>query len=407
MKAAPVSGDERILSLDIIRGFALLGIFLVNMPTFIAPEFIRQMYSLPEALAPLDQAVRLFFDMFVQTKFYTIFSFLFGLGFFIFMSRVEKKGLNVNRLFSRRLLILLLLGLWHLVFLWYGDILHTYALIGFLLLLFYKRSNKAVIGWAFGLTILFYALTIFQLLLISMVPVTYLGEQQAIGEEKLVEALRIYQDASYAEWLAYRLEVEITTIIGNIPFLILILLPLFLFGLYAGRQGILHEPAKHIGFIKRVWRVTLICSVPSVVMVALLHFDALSFGAGQETAHQLFVTLSGLTLCFFYISSLVILLQKPVWQKRLRPLGLVGQMALTNYLLQTIISVLIINLFDLFNRISLSTGLLLSLVIYFVLVLFSSFWLKRYRFGPFEWLWRSLTYGYLQPLKRSERQQSS
>ncbi|MEZ2661639.1 DUF418 domain-containing protein, partial [Aneurinibacillus aneurinilyticus] len=154
MKITPISKGERMITLDIIRGFALLGIFLVNMPTFHSPDFIRQLYDLPQNLSSVDKVVNLFFSLFIQTKFYTIFSFLFGLGFYVFMNRVEQKGLKVYRLFSRRLLILFLFGFLHLIFLWYGDVLHAYAIVGFALSLFYKRSNKVILGWAFGLLFL-------------------------------------------------------------------------------------------------------------------------------------------------------------------------------------------------------------------------------------------------------------
>ncbi|HZG17192.1 MAG TPA: DUF418 domain-containing protein [Candidatus Bathyarchaeia archaeon] len=395
MQVAPVTGTERIVTLDIIRGFALFGIFLVNMPTFHSPEFIRQMYGLPETLSPIDEGVRLFFDMFVQTKFYTMFSFLFGLGFYIFMTRAEQRGMNVSRLFSRRLLGLLLFGLLHLIFLWYGDILHAYALMGFLLLLFYKRKNATVIGWAIGLTIWYALLLGTQLLL----PATLLLEEQAIGQEKLAEARWIYQHAPYGEWLSYRLQEEIPYVIGNVFAMILVLLPLFLIGLYTARQGILHEPEKHRKLLIRVMWITLLASLPLLICIVLLQMEVLSFGPFQGIIRQLFVTASGLTLCFFYISSLTLLVQKPAWQKRLRPLGYVGQMALTNYLMQTILSLLIIEVFDLYGRMGLAAGLLLCLLIFALQVLVSSFWLKRFRFGPFEWLWRTMTYGYVQPLK--------
>ncbi|WP_134687399.1 DUF418 domain-containing protein [Brevibacillus migulae] len=396
MRAAPVTATERIVTLDILRGFALFGIFLVNMPTYLAPEFARQMYGLPERLAPLDEIVRLFFDMFVQTKFYTMFSFLFGLGFYIFMTRAEQRGMNVSRLFSRRLIGLLLFGLLHLIFLWYGDILHAYAIMGFLLLLFYKRSNAAVLGWAIGLTVCYAFLLGTQLL----VPAPLLLEEQAIGQQKLAEALWVYQHAPYGQWLSYRWQEEVPYIVGNVPAMIVVLLPLFLVGLYTARRGILHEPAKHRKLLTRVMWMTLLASVPLLTFIGLLQMEVLSYGPYQDTIRQLFVTASGLTLCFFYIASLTLLAQKPAWQKRLRPLGSVGQMALTNYLMQTILSLLIIEAFDLYNRIGLAAGFLLCLFIFALQVLLSSWWLKRFRFGPFEWLWRTMTYGYVQPLKR-------
>ncbi|MBN6188987.1 DUF418 domain-containing protein [Aneurinibacillus sp. BA2021] len=401
MKATPVSGQDRLVSLDIIRGIALFGIVLVNMPAFHSPDFIRQYYSLPRQLSALDEGIQLFFDMFVHAKFYTMFSFLFGLGFYIFISRSEQRGQTGYGLFVRRLLVLFGFGLLHLIFLWYGDILHTYALIGLFLPLFYQRSNKTILGWAFGLLFLFYALLAAQLL---SEPASSVAQQQAAGAGKLEEAIRMYQDASYGDWLAYRLHTEVGTIISNAPFLIPAILPLFLFGLYAGRRGIFHHPVQHAGFIARVWTTCLLLSIPLIAVVALIHTDILSLGASKPLAIQLFVSMSGTPLCLFYLSSFILLLQKQRWLKRLQPLSFVGQMALTNYIMQTVLALAVIYGFDLFNRMSLAAGTLLCFAIYGVQILLSRFWLARYRFGPLEWIWRSATYGYVQPLRRRKVQ---
>ncbi|BAU29534.1 uncharacterized protein DFP93_11938 [Aneurinibacillus soli] len=395
MEATATSKNERLFSLDSIRGFALLGIFLVNMPAFHSPDFIRQLYTLPEHLSPLDQEIRLFFDLFIQTKFYTIFSFLFGLGFYIFMNRAEQRGNNMYKLFSRRLCILLVFGLAHLIFLWFGDILHLYALVGFLLILFYKRSNATILGWAFGLLILYYGLFSLQLLID---PASLLASQKA-GAKKLVEAVRMYQDASYTEWLAYRINTEVLYILDGVLLQIPAILPLFLFGLYAGRRRIFQEPARNQTFVKRVWAVSFLLSVPFTIWAALVHTGFFG-GTTQPFLQDLTISLNGLPLCFFYMSSLVLLLDKQRWQKWLRPLGFTGQMALTNYLMQTVLSLAIIFGFGLFNRMSLTAGLLLCLVLYAGEVWFSSFWLRRFYFGPAEWLWRTLTYGQIQPFRR-------
>lgn len=395
MEATATSQNERLVSLDSIRGFALLGIFLVNMPAFHSPDFIRHLYTLPEHLSPLDQGIRLFFDLFIQTKFYTIFSFLFGLGFYIFMHRIEKRGHNMYKLFSRRLCILFVIGLIHLVFLWFGDILHLYALTGFLLILFYKRSNAVILGWAFGLLILYYGLFSLQLLID---PASLLASQTT-GTEKLAEAVQVYQHASYTEWLAYRIKTEVPSILDSIPLQIPAILPLFLLGLYAGRRGIFQDVARNRIVVKRIWAASFLLSVPLTIWAALVHTGFFG-GTIQPFLQDITISLNGLPICFFYMSSLVLLLDKKHWQKWLRPLSFTGQMALTNYLLQTILSLGIIFGLGLFNRMSLAAGLLLCLVLYAGQAYFSSFWLKRYYFGPAEWLWRTLTYGRMQPFRR-------
>ncbi len=397
LNSSPISTNERIISLDIIRGFAIFGIFLVNMPAFHSPDLINQVYGMPHQFSTLDQYIRLFFDLFVQGKFYTIFSFLFGLGFYIFMSRAEQKGQKVFQLFSRRLIVLLIFGALHLTLLWYGDILHTYAIAGFLLMLFYKLRNKTIIIWAFSLMVLYYSLIASQLLL----PATSLEQSarisQQIGTEKVAEAINIYQNASYVEWLSYRMDNEVSIVLTNAPFVIPTVLAMFLFGLYAGRRGVFQQVSHHIKFIKNVWIVSLILSIPLMVMLLLTELNIFQWGPYQSIVSQLFVYLSGTTLCFFYISSIVLLLRKESWRRILRPFSYVGQMALTNYILQTVISVSIFVGLDLFGEVSLAFGLLLCLIVFPLQIVFSYFWLKRFRFGPLEWLWRSFTY--LQTMK--------
>ncbi|MBU8877394.1 DUF418 domain-containing protein [Bacillus sp. FJAT-29790] len=397
MKSAPISIQERILTIDIIRGFALLGIFLVNMPAFHSPAF---MVRNPEYTG-MDYWLDLFLQMFVQTKFYTIFSFLFGLGFYIFMSRAEQKGLKINRLFTRRLTVLLLFGAVHFIFIWFGDILHTYALAGFFLFLFYKRKAKTILTWAFSLLFVFYSLISAQFLL----PASTIKEIQAMDqdkESKIAEYIDMYEHASYLDWVSYRIHTEIIPLTIELPFVLITVLAMFLFGLYAGKIGIFQPNSPHLPKIKKIWLITLLLSIPLVILLAIMKLGLIDLGVYQENALFLFTSLSGLPLCFFYMSSLTLLLRKKLWQKLLRPLGFTGQMALTNYLSQTVISTFIFLGLHFFGKVSLVTGTLICLGIYIFQVLFSYIWLKSFRFGPLEWLWRSLTYGYFQAMKKQE-----
>ncbi|PDY96059.1 DUF418 domain-containing protein, partial [Bacillus thuringiensis] len=131
--------NARIHSLDIIRGIAILCILFANLPTMTGLDPFNQ-----AGYTSTDKTIRFLVDLFIQTKFYTIFAFLFGVGFYIFMKNTEAKGYPMYKLFTRRLCILLVFGLLHFTFLWYGDILHAYAIAGFILLFFYKRSTKLI-----------------------------------------------------------------------------------------------------------------------------------------------------------------------------------------------------------------------------------------------------------------------
>jgi uncharacterized protein len=402
MKSSPISTNERIVIIDMIRGFALMGIFLVNMPAYHSPDFLMQLSGMHKELTGIDYWVDLFFQLFIQTKFYTIFSFLFGLGFYIFMSRAEQKGLATSRLFTRRIFALLLFGAAHLVLLWYGDILHTYAITGILLLFFYKRKNKTLLVWAFSLLVMIHALMSIQLFIPASTLETMREASQQNHASKLTEYVDVYENANYAEWVSYRLDTEIIPVLMNLPVVMIPVLAMFLFGLYAGRMGFFQPDTPHLLFIKRTRLITFLLSIPFVVFLALLKLDIVDLGIRKQAAVQLFTSLSGMTLCFFYISSLALLVRNKRWQKMLRPLGYVGQMALTNYLSQTIICITLFVGFGLYGKISLAAGTLLCLLIYVLQITFSYIWLKRYKFGPMEWLWRSFTYGYFQPMKKEQ-----
>jgi uncharacterized protein len=394
VKASPVSAEERIAELDVLRGFALFGIFLVNMPTFLQPDLFLPEDRLPLSHTALDEWIRLLFDMFVQAKFYTIFSFLFGAGFYLFMSRAEQKGHAATRLYLRRLTVLMLFGVVHLLFFWYGDILHTYALAGLCLLWFYKRQEASIrraallllIGWN-----LLMALTL-------LVP----GESSYSAEtwQRAQEAITVYNQGGPAEWLQFRWTHEMPIVLEYEWMNVLSVLPLFLMGLYAAKKGVFHRPEQHAAAIKRVWLLALAASVPLVAMIPPVQSGAVDLPAPPELAVLVFIEWSGLSLCALYITSLLLLLRTGRGRKLLAPLAPVGRMALTNYLAQTVLSLGIARLFHLYGQAEMWLGLVLCLVIFPLQTAWSRWWLSRYRFGPLEWLWRCLTYGFVPPMKR-------
>ncbi|TYS14143.1 DUF418 domain-containing protein [Rossellomorea vietnamensis] len=400
MNSSPILGSDRIVTIDIIRGFALFGIFLVNMPAFHSAEFLRSFNAVEADLSGVDYWIDLFFALFIDMKFFTIFSFLFGLGFYIFMSRAEQKELKVTPLYLRRILGLFLFGAAHLIFLWFGDILHTYALTGLLLLAFYKRKIKTMIIWAFSLLLVINALFSLTLLLPSGLLEEFQEMNVTAYNAQYDEYVDAYTTAGYGELISYRLGAELVPLIFNaIPAMIPVL-AMFLFGLAAGKAGIFRPDTQHLGLIRKIRTISFLISIPLVALLALYKLEIFGEGVKNSTYVQVFTSLSGVTLCFFYISALTLLLRKNQWQKRLRPLGFAGQMALTNYLSQSIICVLIFVGLDLYEEVSLWAGTLIALAIFSAQIIISYFWLKKFQFGPFEWLWRSFTYGKFQSMKK-------
>lgn len=393
--------NERIISLDIIRGFALFGIFLVNMPLFQTPQLVADIYVYSFPLTPTDEFIRLVLDVFVEAKFFTIFSFLFGIGFYIFMRRAEIKGAKFYNLFFRRLMTLALFGILHLVFLWYGDILLIYAVSGFFLIFFYRKKQKTILLW----------LLAFTLVLVGLLSLSFLGSTETLereintlqveGEPKIEEAIHNYHHNDYLGWVSYRFVNEVIPVIKNIPFSIPTTLFVFLMGLYAAKRGVFSDFATHRRFVKQVWWISLLFSIPLSVLIIILHLGLLDFGILTEQMIQVFLTISGLSLSLFYISTILFLLQNEKVKIYLHPLSYVGRMALTNYIIQTLIGVGLFTGFGMFGEVNLSLGVLVCFIVFPFQVLFSYLWLRYYRFGPLEWVWRSVTYGKLQPMKNS------
>ncbi|MVO98929.1 DUF418 domain-containing protein [Paenibacillus lutrae] len=383
----PAAGKERIISVDIIRGFALLGIFLVNMPTFSGSEFLTYDGA--------DRYIRMFFDLFVQGKFYLIFSFLFGLGFYLFMSRAEQKGFGKS-LFFRRLLILLVIGLAHLIFLWKGDILTLYALTGLLLPAFYPMRTEALWFWGRLLVIGYLLLTLGLSALVVLVDALLAGRiNPAFGgslftASEIQSALHAFQTLPWSEWLAWHWQVEVFESLGNQLTMLPIILGMFLLGLAVGKSGMLQNVEAHRTQWERIRRRNLAASVPLLACIAAIY----AFGEESSlSAVVYFITyISGYTLAFVYISQLALLLHKPVWQRRLRFLQPYGRMALTNYLTQTVLCTVLFLGFRLYGHVNIWQGTLICLAIYPVQIAFSAFWLRHFRYGPAEWVWRRLTY---------------
>ncbi|MDQ0252770.1 putative membrane protein YeiB [Evansella vedderi] len=229
----------------------------MNMPLFQSPQLIFDLYVLPQQLTGSDLWIKILMDVLVENKFFSIFSFLFGLGFYIFMDRAEKRGDSYYSLYIRRLLTLALFGALHLVLLWYGDILLTYALAGFLLILFYKRKSKTILTF-----ILFFTVTLIALLAINFLVPTEMLEQeintlQTEGAGKVEEAIYHYNHSSYSEWLSYRFHNEVIPILQHMPFSILAALYMFLVGLYVGKRQLISHFTTHQKLAKRVWWMTL------------------------------------------------------------------------------------------------------------------------------------------------------
>ena len=411
-KAEPVQAQERIEVLDIMRGFALLGILIANMALFSSPFMYLEVLGKNISSGFWDTAASSFINIFVQGKFYTMFSFLFGLGFFIFFERAMAKTARPKLLFNRRLFILLLIGLVHAFFVWHGDILASYALFGFLLPLFFNRKPKTLLIWAASL---FIGLLLFTALSIGMVALAKIVNEGILAdtlqklfadmESRVESSYHAYGHGTFAEIMTQRSS-DTLFAYGNALFAsIFVIFPLFLLGLYAGKIAFFQNIEKNLVWIKKAWLWGLIIglsmSVVKFICKNQMAGDPYSF---YTVFHLGAGFLGDMGLCLFIMTSIILLYQNKKWILRFKPLAYAGRMALSNYLFQSVVCTAIFYSYGLglYGRVGAALGLVLAIVIFIVQIFISKYWFKRYQFGPVEWLWKSLTYGKFFGMKKHE-----
>ncbi len=344
--------NQRMQILDILRGFAIFGILAVNITTFILPNH-DFMYMNLNASAWYDQLALWFNSAFTEGKFYILFSFLFGIGFSVQLNSLQKKGGDIWSFYPRRLAILFVIGLIHSL-LWWGDVLRLYAMLGLALLLL----RNASIG---------YLLTLSALCLGFSVVVT--AHPNVFGGEQMPNA---------------------DSVLSSIPFALIHMGPtafaLFLLGRAVGQIGFFEHLVAKTAILKKMIIIELAMSIG---LKLIIHFWIMP-NSWQEVLPK---TLSDMALTSVYIGVLCLLSLNLTYQKLLKPMANVGQMALTNYVMQTLICVGLFKLFDLEGQLQSGALLLLTIIIFVAQMLFSTWWLNCFKYGALEWAWRSLTFG--------------
>ncbi len=407
----PITGQERLPAIDTLRGLAIFGILLVNMSSFNAPLDAARLGTVLWPSLP-DCAARWVIRTLAEGKFYTLFSFLFGLGMAIQMERVEARGGCFARLYLRRLAVLLLIGACHVVLLWYGDVLVIYALLGFPLLLFRRLAAKTILICC----LLAYLIPIL-IMSASLAPEqwpSFDGQTAAQAApwdgwtaEDVAAAMEpdiaTYGRGSFAEIMVGRLEDYRSLLSSIVKYFVPQVFAMFLLGLWVGRRRILHDPAPHERLLRRLvlWGLPfgLLCNAG---FTALLHIGGEEWLIWPTFEGYVLQWVGVPPLAFGYAAGVVLLIRSDAWRRRLAPLAAVGRMALSNYLLQTLICTTLFYSYGLglFGKVGPALGLLMTVVIFALQIPLSVWWLHRFRFGPMEWLWRSLTYARRQPMRR-------
>ncbi len=401
----PVAQKERLEIIDILRGFAVGGILIGNIQWF---SGYGMMPAELAAQAPLiDRVTHFLVHFFIEGKFYSIFSFLFGFGFALQIARAEARGDANASIFKRRLFWLLVIGLLHAYLLWAGDILSIYAVMGFLLILFRKKTDPGLLKWAFALMavpILWY--TLLYILFINFAPPDIADKVRQMQTEGWSRNVAMVSQGNYWQIISgYNLNYIFGRYMGLIIDMRLPkILAMFLLGFYAYRRGFFQNLPEHGPFIRRVLIWGLILGVTGSAAFSALAGKEAAFppslaGVGGVITYAFGVP----ALALAYIALVVTLWQKEGWKKLLAFLAPAGRMALTNYLMQTIACVLIFYGygFGLFGKFGAVTATLIAFAIFFAQVVFSYIWLKFFLYGPMEWVWRRLTYRQKLPFRRA------
>jgi uncharacterized protein len=394
--------DDRIEALDMLRGVAVCGILFANVIVFFGIFMLDPAAAASLPTASADLIVGVGEKVLVEGKFYSIFSLLFGVGFGLQLGR---RGDAAISRFRRRLRVLLLIGLAHAFFVWAGDILMLYAMLGFAMPWFARRDDRALVKWVLVLlaipTLLYLVATGVWLLVgapaspggpegMSGPPPEFVAMFNARMTSGPLDALIGNLMLLAGRWVDLFLSVRFPNVLG-----------MFVLGLWIARRGVATAPASHAPLLKRWCRIGLVVGLAANVVDAWARSrweylppspGGLVSVAAQAVGYPM--------LALGYAAAVA--LAASHGSRLLKVLSPLGRMALTNYLTHSVVCVTLSYGFGvgLWGRIGLATAWMIALAIVSVQIPLSRWWLGRFAFGPAEWAWRRLTYGQALPMRR-------
>ena len=320
------------------------------------------------------------------------------------MNRSANSEMNFTSRYSRRLAVLFFIGLLHAIFFYVGDILTVYALTGFILLLFRNASDKLLLRSAIILLLL--PVIQYSFFWTSSLVNSQEAIQQDNGQREFFDHLVLtYQIGTFGDIVVNNIG---GLIFGRYPDLFFTgrffrVLAMFLIGFYAMRTINFNNLSQHRPFLSRLLIGSACVGFPCNIILALMmetnaYYDVSPLGIIQPLVYAFGVP----ALCLFYASGFALLYIRAEWRKILGIFAPVGQLALTNYLMQSVICCFIFMSYGLgwFGNVGPAILTAIALIIFTGQVVFSHWWIKHFRFGPMEWLWRSLTYRKWQPIRK-------
>jgi uncharacterized protein len=376
----PVEQTSRIVMVDVLRGWALIGVLLVNYFLFYYLDKEQAMHKKDA----FSQILKLITDIFFTNKSRIMLNVLFGFGFSILIDKIKSRGMNPIMFFSRRMLWLFLIGLLNTCF-YYGDFLKDYAMVGLLLLFFYKSTAKTSLYAA-----------IFLMLLFPFTTDYFYIHFPTISSETNIS---LYESKNLFKILLYGLKEGTRELyeLGRLLGINLFVLACFLVGQFLHKIDFFTKMLENKISAKKLFWASLISTILVALVTKgvrqLLKFDIfehyniefwLDFG-------QMFILLTG--ICWLF--------KKDKLRTFFDALQTVGKMTLSNYIIQNVIGILLFSGFGLgLLHLPFYCYILIAITIYIIQIFFSKWWISKYNYGPVEWIWRMLSYGKILPLKK-------
>ena len=388
--------NHRIQALDFFRGFALLGIFMVNLPLMVQP-FSLIFIEDHSFVVSTDYYTKICIQLFFEGKFFVIFSFLFGAGFYFFLQNKKETAQN---LYNRRLIFLFGIGVLHISFLWVGDILLFYSLMGFLLLLFRRKSNTFILRsiviflalpalFSFSLYGLFEILKSFPDIKNEMEKSMQLDWEQS--KERVSYLFEVYSHGPYVESIQCRWSEYIDLLLG-IFFFYPVSFAMFLLGYLGARNSFFQNIDRYYQKFKPYFFVLLIAALSLNILYVFTYFNSSLQDLNLYTAISSSVHgIAGVSLASCYL--FLIYSHCIKYERFSILLSQTGRMALTNYLSQSLIIFCLTAPWGLglYGKINFIQGFWIVLSIYGIQILVSAVWLQYFEYGPMEWIWRMFT----------------
>ena len=373
---------KRIASVDALRGMALLGILLANIP---------YADNTTGAFSQIDNTLSFLSHLLIEKKFITIFSILFGFGFYIQMKKMDEAGINFRPYFFKRMLILFLVGCIHAYIFWFGDITRDYALCGVFLLFVYKWSSKKILFTGIIFSVLITAIVF---IANGAIGLSYDYDTAIVREHPIADSYGRYL------WINARID-PFVNFLQDSPITLVFCFGNMLIGFWMAKSGFFHQPEKFKSLRRKLIFIGLLAGISASYLFWLITSGKLALTPALIWLP--IVIVAGMVLqSLFYISAFISLFQAPFVKKVLSVFITVGKMSLTNYLFQTLLYILVFfhwsNGLQLFGKIGITETWSIAIIFFMMQVVLSKLWLKYHEQGPIEAAWKNLSYKFSKKL---------